>query len=430
MFCYFLFYIVRGGQMMIVEIITTGTELLLGQILNTNSQYLSQKLNDLGFNVLFHSTVGDNKNRMAQVFSTALGRADIIITSGGLGPTQGDITKEVSAALLNRPLELDDASLDKIRDFFVSRNRSMPDNNLRQAMIPKGAIIVPNDCGTAPGIIIEDGSKTIIHLPGPPKELQCMLDNHISAYLTTRFGIQGVIVSRVLHTIGIGESSLEEQIKDLILNQSNPTIALLARKGEVVVRLTARATSMSEANSLVCELEQKINERIAPHIWGVDNDTLEEIVGTMLMKHGLTLSLAESCTGGLVTHRITDISGSSSYLIGSIVCYSNDIKNQHLEVPANTLKVTGAVSQETAEYMATGIKRKFNTSVGIGITGIAGPLGATPSKPVGTVYIAIDGPNGICCQGYHLHGQRTDIKYQTSQITLNMLREYLNKINF
>ena len=241
---------------MIVEIVSTGTELLLGQIVNTNAPYLARKLNELGFDVLFQSTVGDNRDRMTQVLSTALDRADIIITTGGLGPTQGDITKEVTAKLLGKTMFLHEPSLKSIKCFFAARKIAMTDNNQRQAMIPEGALVLANDRGTAPGVIVETEKNTVIHLPGPPFEMEGMFQKSVAPYLIERFGAQGIILSKVLRTYGLGESSLEEEIKDLIKSQGNPTIALLARSGEIHVRLTAKAPSGDEARILIERLER------------------------------------------------------------------------------------------------------------------------------------------------------------------------------
>jgi len=409
---------------MIVEIISTGTELLLGHIVNTNTPFLSQQLNRLGFDVLYHSTVGDNKKRMKQVLSTALQRANIIITSGGLGPTQGDITKEVTAELLDLPLFLDGDSAKNIKMFFDKRQLAMPENNLRQAMMPVGAIIIKNECGTAPGVIIEQNSNIIIHLPGPPRELEWMFEYAVVPYLNKRFALQGIIISKILHTYGIGESSLEDKIKDFIISQSNPTIALLAGKDGVIVRLTAKSDTTVNAEHLIAGLEKQLRPRIADYIWGLDNDTIEANIGKILTQKQLTIALAESCTGGLVTSRITDISGSSNYLMGSIICYTNRIKTDFIGVPSQIIMDHGAVSHQTALLLATNIRQKFTATIGMGITGIAGPNGATPTKPVGTVFIAIDGPLGIQCKKYTFNGQRTDIKYRISQAALHMLRQY------
>ncbi len=413
---------------MIVEIVSTGTELLLGQIINTNSAWLSEQLNALGFNVMYHSTVGDNRERMAQVFTAALQRADIVVTSGGLGPTLGDITKEVSAKLLNRELCLHQQSAASIQTYFSSRGLDMPESNLRQALAPKDAIVLANNCGTAPGVIIEEAGKSIIHLPGPPNELKAMFTQEVIPYLNRRYLAQGVIASRVLRVYGIGESSLEVVLKDLIEAQSNPTIALLVKDCEIHIRLTARGENASEAQMAIQQIEPIILERLGDLVFGGDSDSLEMVIGRLLREKGLTVSLAESCTGGLVSSRLTDIAGSSDYVIGGIVCYSNAIKSDFVGVPDTLLEAHGAVSEPTAVSMAANIRNKFGTSIGIGITGIAGPGGAVPGKPVGLVYIAIDGPKGSRCFRFQFSGERKEIKQRTSQAALFELRRYALEI--
>lgn len=413
---------------MIVEIVTTGTELLLGQIVNTNAPYMARRLNEAGFDVLFQSTVGDNRVRMTQVLDAALTRADIVVTTGGLGPTQGDITKHVTAELLGRSLYLDEHSLERIKGFFAARKLTMTENNVRQAMIPEGAIVLDNERGTAPGVIIENGKNTVIHLPGPPHEMEYMLEAAVLPYLKERFGLQGTIVSKVLRTFGLGESTLEERIKDYIKNQGNPTIALLARNFEIHVRLTAKAASDTEARTLIAGLESRLRERIGEYIFGEDEDTLEAVVGRELAARNLTLALAESCTGGLVTSRITDIPGSSAYLAGTVVCYSNDIKIAAVGVPADVIAAQGAVSVEAAKAMADGIRARFKTDIGVGITGIAGPGGAAPGKPVGLVYVAVAGPAGTYCFEHNLTGQRTGIKQRTALTALHHLRQYIDAL--
>ncbi|MDR3563543.1 MAG: competence/damage-inducible protein A [Negativicutes bacterium] len=411
---------------MIVEIISTGTEILLGQIINTNAAYLARRLNELGFDVLFQSTVGDNRDRMAQVLATGLARADIIITTGGLGPTQGDITKHVTAELLGRSLYLHQPSLKHIESYFAARKLPMTDNNRRQAMIPEDAIVLDNDRGTAPGVIVETEKNTVIHLPGPPAEMEGMFELSVAPYFQKRFGTQGIIFSRVLRTYGLGESSLEEEIKDFIKNQGNPTIALLARSGEIHVRLTAKASSKEAARTLLAGLEDKIRERIGKFVFGVDDETLELVVGQQLTAKNLTVAFAESCTGGLVSHRITDIPGSSSYLVGSVICYSNEAKTTAVGVSAAIIEKHGAVSMETAVAMAEGIRSRLGSDIGVAITGIAGPGGATADKPVGLVHIAVAGKNGVEYHVHHFTGQRGSIKQRTASAAINHLRQYVS----
>jgi nicotinamide-nucleotide amidase len=409
-----------------VEIVSTGTELLLGQIVNTNAAYLSEKLNSLGFNVLYQSTVGDNKERMLEVLNIALNRADIVVTTGGLGPTLGDITKEVAASLLNREMKLHEPSLEKIKSFFVRRRVKMSDNNIRQAMIPEGGIVLDNNCGTAPGVVIElEGGKVVVHLPGPPRELKAMFEESLTPYLKKRFDCQGVIVSKVLRAFGLGESLLEERIREHILNQTNPTIALLARSGEIHIRLTAKASSEEEAQHLIGKVENELRPLLEEYIFATNEQRLEDVVGELLTAKKMTLSLAESCTGGLVTNMITDVSGSSRYLKGTAVCYDNSIKTKIAHVPEETLAVHGAVSKETAVCLAEGIKEVFSTDIGIGITGIAGPGGGTPEKPVGLVYIAVAGKDGTECYEHQFTGLRADNKLRAALTALNHLRRYL-----
>ncbi|HWR40427.1 MAG TPA: competence/damage-inducible protein A [Patescibacteria group bacterium] len=411
---------------MIVEIVSTGTELLLGQIVNTSAPYLARRLNELGFSVLFQSTVGDNRERMSQVIAHALERSDIVITSGGLGPTLGDITKEVAATLLNRTMYLDKHSEDRIRQMFAARHICMTDNNLRQAMIPEGGIVLDNQCGTAPGVVLEtEDGKIIIHLPGPPFELEAMFEDAVEPYLRQRYGLQGVIVSRVLRTFGLGESLLEERIHDHLLQQGNPTIALLARSGEIHVRITAQGKDAAAANRLIATKEAQLRERLDEYIFSTDDESLETLVGRLLQEKKLTLALAESCTGGLVTSRVTDVSGSSAYLMGAVVCYDNRIKADVVGVNPRTLETEGAVSEPVACQMAEGIRSRLKTQMGIGITGIAGPDGGSPEKPVGLVFIAVAGPAGVQCHRHYFSGGRDSIKKRTAQTALHHLRRYL-----
>ena len=410
-----------------VEIVSTGSELLLGQIVNTNAPYLARRLNELGYDAVFQTTVGDNRQRMASVISIALERADIVITSGGLGPTLGDITKEVTSQLIGREMSLHEPSVKHIESFFERRRLKMTQNNLRQAMMPEGAIVVDNHRGTAPGVIIEHGEKTIIHLPGPPMELEHMFENGVLPFLAKKFGGQGIIVSRVLRTHGLGESILEERIRDYVLAQKNPTIALLARSGEIHVRLTAKGETEAEAMKLIGELEPRIFERIGEFIFGSDEETLEKTVGKMLTERNFTIALAESCTGGAVTARLTDVPGSSAYLVGSVVSYSNRIKSDVVGVPLSTLQANGAVSEETARAMSEGIRKRFASDIGVGITGIAGPDGGSAEKPVGLVYLSVSGPNGTIAAEERFLGQRNVIRMRAANAALDMIRRYLAK---
>ena len=414
---------------MIVEIITTGTELLLGQVVNTNSAYLANQLNKLGFDVLYHSTIGDNKKRMKETLLLALARADIVITTGGMGPTQGDITKEITAEVLNRDLHLHKPSLANIERYFAKVKRTMVESNIRQAMIPDSAVVLENYCGTAPGVVLEDNGKMIINLPGPPRELKMMFEKCLKPFLIEKFGCSKIILSRVLNTYGIGESLLEEKIKELILQQHNPTIALLARKTGVIVRLTAKADNEAEALTLIKPLEAEIKSRIGEFIYAVDDIKLEEVVAKQFVENKLTVAMAESCTGGLLTSRLTDIPGSSAYVVGAIVSYSDIVKINELNIAETLINEKGAVSEEVAKAMAEGVRKKLNSKVGIAITGFAGPGGDSHSAEVGLVYLSLSDGKKTICEKKVFHGQRLDIKFHASQAALNLLWQYNKKNN-
>ena len=410
---------------MIVEIITTGSELLLGQIVNTNVVWMARHLNEIGFDVCYQTTVGDNRARMKEAVSHALTRADIVITSGGLGPTRGDITKEVCAEVFGRSLSLDEEYADWLKAGFKKRERAFTENNLRQAMIPDGAKIIYNHAGTAPGIVLEDGDgKVIINLPGPPHEMRDMFTRSVVPYLAERFGIDAVIIARVLDTFGIGESKLETEIQDLVLAQKNPTLALLVRPTGNIIRITAKARTEDDARALIAPVESEIRARVGEYIYGVDDEPMEEIVGAMLKSRGLTIAAAESCTGGLFTSRMTDVAGSSSYVRGGIVSYTNEVKRDALGVKQEDLDAYGAVSEEVAREMAEGVRAKIGASIGVGITGNAGPS-ASEGKPVGLVYIAVSGVRSTVVTRNIFTGSRSQIKLSASQAAMNMVRKYL-----
>lgn len=410
---------------MIVEIVTTGSELLLGQIINTNVAYMSARLNDLGFDVVYQTTVGDNYARMKAVLEHALSRADIVITSGGLGPTQGDITKEVSAEIFGRKMKLHEESKRRMDERFAQRNIVWTDNNLRQVTLPEGAEVFLNYNGIASGVVLENNGKYLINLPGPPSEMKDMFERSLKPFLERKFGFKHVIVSKVLNTCGIGESLLETKIKDLILGQSNPTLALLIRPTGVIIRITAKAETKEIAETMIAKVEEKIRARVGEYIYAVDNEDLVAVVAKTLKDKNLTIACAESCTGGLLASRLTSISGSSSYIKGSIVTYSNEAKMKFLDVDENILKEKGAVSKEVATQMAEGVKKAIGSDIGIGITGIAGPTGGTDKKPVGLVYIAIAGKCGTIVKENIFSGDRENVRYRSTQQALEMVRQYL-----
>lgn len=410
---------------MIVELVTTGSELLLGQIVNTNAAYMASRLNDLGFDVVYQTTVGDNHDRMKAVLEHALSRADIVITSGGLGPTQGDITKEVSAEIFGRKMKLHAESKRRMDERFAARHVVWTDNNLRQVTLPEGAEVFLNYNGIASGVVLENNGKFLINLPGPPSEMKDMFERSLKPFLQRKFGFKHVIESKVLNTCDIGESLLETKIKDLILAQKNPTLALLIRPEGVIIRITAKADNKEQAESMIADMEEKVRARVGQYIYAVDNRPIEEVTAKLLLDNCLTVSCAESCTGGMLATRLTSVSGSSAYIHGSIVTYSNDIKTKFLGVDEHVLNTKGAVSEEVAKQMAEGIIKAIGSKIGIGITGIAGPTGATATKKVGLVYIAIAGDFGTIVSENLFSGDRKTVRYKATQKALEMLRQYI-----
>lgn len=411
---------------MVVEVINTGTELLLGEILNTNFQYLSRHLNNMGFDVLYQSTVGDNPERMLGVLNHALERADIIITTGGLGPTRGDITKETVMKVCGLTSYLDLDTWGRIDAYFAKKGTCTPANNDKQAMVPVGAEILENEVGTAPGLWLEYKGKTIILLPGPPSELIDMCEKQLWPRMEQRFTQHGIILSRVLHLRGIGESLTAEKIDDLIMAQTNPTIAIYARRGEIVIRITAKADNADDAKELIAAMEERLRQRLNEYIYGVDDESLASCLGQKLLANKETISFAESCSGGLASSLVTDVPGSSEYLLGSVVTYTNMAKNKLINVQQDTLDEFGAVSREVACQMATGVRQLFGSTYGVGITGNAGP-GASENKPVGLVYIAVADGDAVYCQEHHFTSTRTENKLRIALTAISMVIDKIKK---
>ena len=410
-----------------VEVITTGTELLLGEIINTNFTWLAQELNRRGFDVLYQTTVGDNPARMKEVLGIAASRADIIITSGGLGPTRGDITKEMIAEYCGVDMYMNLEVWNHIHDLLTRRNICIASNNEKQALVPSGAIVLHNEVGTAPGLILEHGDKTFIMLPGPPFELKHVCEKELFPYFEQRFPHLGIIKSHTLKLLGIGESNLAEKLDDLIVHQSNPTIALYARRGELLVRLTAKASSEEEADTLIADMQDQVEKIVGTYVYGYDNDTLPEVLGKELLSLQQTIAFAESCTGGLASSMMTDVPGSSEYVKGSVISYTDEIKNQVIHVSKTTLAKKGAVSEETALEMAKGAREVIGSDMAVSITGLAGPGGGTRKKPVGLVYIAVADAKGEVCRKFNFGGTRTQIKYRAAMAALGFALDRLKE---
>jgi len=369
------------------EILCVGTELLLGDIVNTNATYLAKELASCGINCYCQTVVGDNPQRLRECLEQALNRADMVITTGGLGPTYDDLTKETVAEYFGRDMVLHQDTLDRMRGFFARIQRPMTKNNEKQAMMPKDAVIFFNDRGTAPGLAVEGGGKTVILLPGPPREMTAMFQSGVRPYLEQRS--KTVLVSHSIHLIGVGESQVEQQLRDFMLEHQNPTIAPYAKEGEVMLRVTASAPTREEADELIWPVVEDIRGQYDKYVYGVDVGTLQNALVIALKEKNLTVCTAESCTGGLISQRITQIPGSSGVFHCGVCAYANDIKTALLGVTQSTLETHGAVSEQCALEMARGARRISGADIGISTTGIAGPDGGTETKPVGLVYVAV-----------------------------------------
>lgn len=391
------------------EILCVGTELMLGDIVNTNAAFLAQRFAELGISVHRHTAVGDNTDRLKEALASALSVSDLVITSGGLGPTYDDLTKETVASYFGYPMELHEESLRTIRDYFAKTGRIMTKNNEKQAMMPKGATVFPNRFGTAPALAITGGpnhEKTVIMLPGPPGELQPLFYEQVLPYLQSRRG--SVLVSRNLNIFGMGESMVEEKLGNLMTEALNPTVAPYCKEGEVRLRVTAHADTEEEARRMCDSMIERIRKtEVGAFIYGVDVGSLEAAVANFLHEQKLTLACAESLTGGLVAKRLTDMPGISDVFLGGCVTYTNEIKQKLLGVKAETLSRVGAVSEEVAAQMAEGVRERLGADIGVSATGIAGPGGGTEETPVGTVFLGISTKNGTSVRRLSLSSRRS-----------------------
>lgn len=418
---------------MVVEIISVGTEILLGNIVNTNAAYLAEKCAGLGLSCYYQDVVGDNEERLMGVIQMALSRADILLLSGGLGPTQDDLTKETAARALGKNLYLHEPSKETITAFFQSRGIEITENNWKQAMVPEDCIVVDNPNGTAPGIIMNENGKHVILMPGPPNELIPMFDNSIMPYLSALE--PGIIYSQTVKVCGVGESKAESMVEDLINEQSNPTIATYAKTGEVHLRVTARAEDEKEAKKMVKPIVKELKGRFGNSIYTTQEDvTLEKAVVDLLVANRLTITTVESCTGGMLAARLINVPGVSEVFKTGYITYSNKSKRKVLGIKKSMLENYGAVSYETAKEMAKKAAVFTKTDVAVGITGIAGPDGGTDEKPVGLVYIACNVCGRIEVKECHFSGSRMKIRENTVSAALSMLREsilaYYSEVTF
>ncbi len=408
------------------EIIGVGTELLMGQISNTDAQFLSRELSGLGIDVFYHHVVGDNLARLVELIKKVALRSDIIITTGGLGPTQDDLTKDGVAEAFGLKMIKDEESANNLNSFFKSIHRDITINNYRQAYFPEGSIILKNERGTAPGCILETEGTTVIVLPGPPRELNHMFLKSVKPYLEEKSGY--IIKSNLIKIFGIGESDLEDRLMHFIDKQVNPTLATYASAGQVSLRVTAKAKNDKEAEDLLSPVVNEIKEFLGDNIYSVTGESLPEVVFGLLKEKGKKIAFAESCTGGMLSSMIIDLPGSSSVLDMSVISYSNESKIAELNVPKDVINEHGAVSSETAAKMAVGLLNKSRADIAVSVTGIAGPDGGTPEKPVGLVYICLYDGKKEYIKKLTFARERNYNRLYSALHALDMIRRYLTDI--
>ncbi len=414
---------------MVAELIAVGTELLLGNVANTDAQIISQGLSALGITVLHHTVVGDNPQRLAEALETARNRADIIITTGGLGPTYDDLTKQTICKTFNRELELHEDILEELKTWFQTKmGKKMPENNIQQAMLPVDCTIFDNPVGTAPGCAFVEDGVHVLMLPGPPFECGYMFEHRAAPYLEKL--TDGVIVSHEIKVFGMGESAVEEALHEPMTTLTNPTLAPYAKTNECMVRATARAESREKAEELLTPLVREVCETLGDVVYGVDVGSLEEVVSGLLAERGLTLAAAESCTGGLLSKRMTDLPGASKVFRGGVVSYVNDVKANVLGVPREVLEQYGAVSEETARAMAEGCRRVCGSDLAVSLTGVAGPERDDWGNEVGTVYAALAGPEETICKKLTCGRGRGRDRVRTAAASnaLDLIRRFLLKL--
>lgn len=403
------------------EIIAVGSELLTPDRLDTNSLFLTEELNKIGIEVLRKTVVGDNHDLLSEAFRDALNRVPLIISSGGLGPTEDDLTRETVAELLGRKLKRNDEILRYIEGRFRALNREMPEVNVRQAMVPEGAEILVNPRGTAPGLWLEDAGRSIVLLPGPPRELKPLFREQVLPRLERR--VSGVrMFHREIRVTGMGESHVEQRILGIYKRFPEVNTTVLAAPGETQVHLRLWTDNAEHAKKTLDEIVKGFEIALTDRIFSQDGSPLEEVVAAQLTLHNATISAAESCTGGLLAQRLTSIAGSSSYFLGGVVCYSNELKTAWAGVPAELIQAKGAVSAEVAVALADGIRRRVGSTLGVGVTGIAGPGGGSEEKPVGTVHIALAHGGDVKERGVRFPGDREAVRWQASQAALDMVR--------
>jgi nicotinamide-nucleotide amidase len=401
-----------------------GTELVQGLIADTNSAWVSQRLAAMGIPTDYHTSVGDDVDALVDVVRQAAARSDVVIVSGGLGPTADDITREALARAAGVPLVLHPESLEVIASRFATWGREMAENNKAQAWLPEGAEVMPNAHGTAPGFVVRIDRASVFVLPGVPRELYAMFDEKVSPRLLEAGASSGVIRMRRILCFGPGESSVDLKIRDLMAPGREPNVGILVRDYIITVKITARAETVTEADALIAETEREVRARLGDIVFGADDDTLAEVTARELISRGLTVATAESCTGGLIAKELTDVPGISASFIGGVVCYANEAKHELVGVSEETLGEHGAVSEEVAAALAGGVRKRTGADVAVSTTGIAGPAGGTEEKPVGLVYIALASGEGVDVKRCMFHGSRDRIRTRATLTALDMLRQW------
>lgn len=409
------------------ELITIGDELIYGHTVDTNAAFIGQRLTEIGVDLAYHTTVADNPKRMLNAISTAINRADVVLTTGGLGPTHDDITKKVICKYYKRQLVFHEDVLAELEKKYAKIGIKMPLINQNQALLPQGASFLDNKIGSALGIVFDERGKLFVAMPGVPKEMKLMVTDELIPLLKKRIGDE-VIYHRRLNTVGIIESEIFEKVKDLIEEKSSITIAFLPAAKGVTLRLTCSGNDIETAKQKIDKLEQSFNERIGEYIYGYDDQTLPEVIGEMLVASQNTLAIAESCTGGYLGKILTDIPGSSRYFLGGVISYANALKAEILSVPDTTLEQYGAVSEQTAIAMAEGVRKITGADYGISITGIAGPTGDTPDKPVGLTYIGLVNKDSSFAKKFYFGPVRERNRERAAHYALDILRRHIKGI--
>lgn len=405
------------------ELISVGTEILLGDIVNTNAQFLARELASIGIDVYRQEVIGDNEDRLLKTIDEALKRSDMVITTGGLGPTGDDLTKETACKYFGMKMELHEESLKALKIYFKRLNRQITENNMKQVYFPKEAKVLPNPNGTAPGAILEKDNKIIVILPGPPREMKPMFINHVKNYLAPKG--KGMIISKVLRILGIGESYAAEKLKDIIDGTENPTVAPYAKEEDILFRITAKANSKEEGLKLIEPVKKQIIDRLGIDVYGEDDEKIEEVVSKLLIDRNIKISTAESCTGGMIASRLIGVPGVSEVFLEGAVTYSNEAKMRTLNVKEETLKKFGAVSAETAMEMAEGIAKRTGSDISVVTTGIAGPGGGTEDKPVGLVYFGLYYKEKTYTYRYVFNGDRNKVRLKAAVTALDLVRRHI-----